>query len=559
MARRISEFAWAKTELGDIAGWPEYLRSLVSTILYSPNATILFMGDSYLQIYNDKYMELLPDQHPVALGAPIAQTWGSGWLEIKPVFKEVVENKKSFQFIDVSLPSDPATEEGERFFSFSPSPVVDFSGKVVAILNPVSETTKKVLAERRLMAGTDIKNEKGVSAGLKKQVDDKNQSLIKINEDLKRSEERYHKMIEEVQDYAILLLDTEGKVMNWNAGAEKIKGYKDHEIVGRSFQNFYTKEDRERGLPTRLLRTAAETGRAEQEGWRVRKDGTAFWASVVITALHDANNNVIGFSKVTRDLTERKATEDKMKQYLAELELQNKELEQFAYVASHDLQEPLRKIRTFLDLVKSNLDDPNMVSKYFEKIESSALRMTELIKSILNYSRLSTLKEEFQKIDLNTVLKGVLADLELLTQEKKATITYDKLPVIVASPTQMQQLFLNLIGNSLKFSTETPVITITVKKVDGPEMPGQKVGSLDDKYYLFTFKDNGIGFEQKYADQVFTIFQRLHTRETYAGTGIGLALCRRIVENHRGFITARSQVGVGTEFDVYLPVKGKQL
>jgi PAS domain S-box-containing protein len=175
----------------------------------------------------------------------------------------------------------------------------------------------------------------------------------KIAEDrLRISEERYHRMIAEVQDYAIILLNSEGVIENWNIGAEKIKGYTAQEIVGRKFEIFYPAEDRADGLPGKLLSTARETGRAVHEGWRVRKDGSKFWGNIIITALHGKDGEIIGFSKVTRDLTERKIAEDKLAAYAAELEIQNAELEQFAYVASHDLQEPLRKIQTFSELIK---------------------------------------------------------------------------------------------------------------------------------------------------------------------------------------------------------------
>src|SRR5690606_27249548 len=188
---------------------------------------------------------------------------------------------------------------------------------------------------------------------------------------LRMSEERYHKMIAEVQDYAIILLNIDGVIENWNAGAEKIKGYTADEIVGKKFELFYTPADREDGLPGKLLKIAADKGRATHQGWRVRKDGTMFWGTIVITALHNNEGDIIGYSKVTRDLTHQKIAEDKLAAYTAELEKQNRELEQYAYVASHDLQEPLRKIRTFADLIRENIDDKEFVNRYFEKLSSS--------------------------------------------------------------------------------------------------------------------------------------------------------------------------------------------
>ena len=243
----------------------------------------------------------------------------------------------------------------------------------------------------------------------------------KIAEDnLKMSEERYHKMIAEVQDYAIILLDANGVIENWNAGAEFIKGYKSEEIVGRRFDIFYTAKDREDGLPDKLLNQARETGKATHEGWRVRKDGTRFWGMIVITALHNKEKDVIGFSKVTRDLTQKKIAEDKLAGYTRELEIQNSELEQFAYVASHDLQEPLRKIQTFSELIRENFHNEEFVTKYIGKLDFSARRMSELIKSLLNYSRLTKDKEDLNigEVNLNTVVHEISQDFELLIEDK---------------------------------------------------------------------------------------------------------------------------------------------
>jgi len=380
------------------------------------------------------------------------------------------------------------------------------------------------------------------------------EELKRKNEELKLSEERYHQMIAEVQDYAIVLLNEEGNVQNWNAGAEFIKGYTADEIIGKNFRIFYTKEDREDKLPDRLLNNAIETGKAVQEGWRVRKDGTRFWGSIVITALHNKSGKLIGFSKVTRDLTKKKEADDKLLQYTAELEAKNYELEQFAYIASHDLQEPLRKIQTFTEILRKNIHDENSVNKYFDKITTSAQRMAEMIKSVLNYSRLTKDGSEFTAVDLNIIVANVKTDFELLIEEKKAKIISDPLPVIKGIPLQLTQLFTNLVSNALKFTNTNPSIVIHSKTVTKEEVISNISLSGDSKYLLLTFSDNGIGFEQQYANKIFSMFQRLHGKQEYAGTGIGLALCKRIVENHNGYITATSELGKGSIFYVYLPL-----
>ena len=386
------------------------------------------------------------------------------------------------------------------------------------------------------------------------QLNDFTEELKKTNESLRKSEERFQKMIAEVEDYAIILLNPEGYIENWNAGAQKIKGYTSAEIIGKNFKIFYTQKDREEKLPDKLLAEAALIGKATHEGWRVRKNGSHFWGSIVITALHANDGTIIGFSKVTRDLTERKTTEDKLQAYLHELETQNAELEQFAYVASHDLQEPLRKIQTFSDVIGKNLDNETLVTKYLVKLNSSAFRMKELIRSVLNYSRISKNGEVKIDTDLHAILMNVIEDYELLIQEKHGKIDNDQLPVIKAIPLQINQLFSNIIGNGLKYSERPPFIQVNSRIVSHLDMIDVPVHIQEGNYLEIQFRDNGIGFEQRYEKIIFSMFQRLHGKHEYSGTGIGLALCKKIMDSHQGYITARSELSVGSVFYVYFPV-----
>ncbi|HEX9981053.1 MAG TPA: PAS domain-containing sensor histidine kinase [Flavobacterium sp.] len=353
------------------------------------------------------------------------------------------------------------------------------------------------------------------------------------NELLRRSEERYHRMIAEVEDYAIILLDSAGNVLNWNRGAEKIKGYSEEEIVGKNFNIFYLEDDRRTQLPEKLLAEAVANNKATHEGWRVRKDGTHFWGSIVITALHDDDNKIIGFSKVTRDLTQKKRAEE-------QIEIQNKQLEEYAYVASHDLQEPLRKIQIYSELLEDSLDNRESALRNLEKINSSAKRMATLIKDVLNYSQISHKAGLFEEVNLNDIISSIETDFEMLLEQKNGKITYDDLPVIHAIPIQMHQLFSNLINNSIKFSHKNPEVHITSKVIDS------------GKSVKITLSDNGIGFEPQYAEHVFKMFQRLHDNKQ--GTGIGLALCRKIVDNHNGSISVSSKPGEGTIFEIVLPL-----
>ncbi|MEI9918496.1 MAG: PAS domain S-box protein [Bacteroidota bacterium] len=383
------------------------------------------------------------------------------------------------------------------------------------------------------------------------------------NEELRQSEERYHKMVSEVQDYAIIMLNRNGDVEDWNTGAEYIKGYTAEEIIGKNFRIFYTPNDLEQKLPETLIDLAIRRGRAHHEGWRIRKDGTKFWGSVTITALHGTQGNIIGFSKVTRDLTERKLADDAIKKKNAELEAINKELaginkelSSFAYISSHDLQEPLRKIQTFSTRIME-LEEKNLTKRgldYFTRIIAASQRMRSLIDDLLTYSRANSAERKFERTDLNKVLKEVINDLDTNVEEKKAVVESDSLPVIDAIPFQVYQLLFNLLMNALKFSRPaiTPYILIRSGIVAAERIPGL-LKRVADKYHHISVTDNGIGFSQEQSDRIFEVFQRLHGRDEYIGTGIGLAICKKIVENHYGLIRAEGRPGEGATFHIYIP------
>jgi PAS domain S-box-containing protein len=381
--------------------------------------------------------------------------------------------------------------------------------------------------------------------------------------------------IVESSDDAIISKTLDGIITSWNEAAERILGYNSAEAIGHSITMLIPPDrlDEEPKIVERLKRGE----RVDHfETKRITKTGKLIDVSLTISPVKGSDGRIIGASKILRDITLQREAEriirdgeklfktqleklvDERTAELVrmneELERSNHELEQYAYIASHDLQEPLRKIRTFAEMLKTNVHDAEAVETYYDKINVSAKRMSSLIKDVLNYSRLSKMDNVFGQADLNQVLQDVKSDFELLIEQKKAVITVSPLPVIKGDVQQLRQLFANLVSNSLKFSDQQPNIDIRSTIIELTAGTNDDPGHIPGQYVQIIFKDNGIGFEQKYADQVFVVFKRLNNRQFYSGTGIGLALCKKIVERHGGTINASSELGKGATFTILLPV-----
>jgi len=378
-------------------------------------------------------------------------------------------------------------------------------------------------------------------------------------ESLRESEERYRSIVEQVIDYGIFMMDEKGRIVSWNEGAKRIKGYDSREIIGKYFSIFYQEEDILNGKPAYELKVARSEGKYEEEGWRLRKDGTRFWANIVITAIYNADKILIGFSKVTRDLTERKKSEQALKESYqssrqlaeeltttnAELFAANQELEQFTSIVSHDLQEPVRTLKSFLQLMNLKLDQGQFedLKTYLEKSIHAANRMRALITNLLDYSQISKNDLIKEKINVNDLIDHALQNLKASIDASKAELTVVIDPAteyIEADRIQLVQLLQNLLSNSLKYTdVRTPNITIRC--------------NADNRYVKFAVSDNGIGIEHKDTSKVFDVFRRLHTVKDYPGTGMGLAICKKVVERHHGQIWLDSEPGKGTTF--YFTVK----
>ena len=438
-----------------------------------------------------------------------------------------------------------------------PQPMFDEAGKLVGAINMLVDITSMKKTEKKLLESE--RKYKKLTASLEQKIQEKTQDLLNKNEELRQSEERYHRMVEEVEDYAIILLDKNGFILNWNKGAEKIKGYKEEEIIGKSFEVFYLPEDREKGIPKRIINEARTNGKATIEGWRLRKDGSKFWGSIVVTALHNDSGEVIGFTKVTRDLTERKIWEDQLREYSAELEFKNKELEQFAYAASHDMKEPIRKINIYGAYIRDNkankLDSRS--ADYLERALNAANRMGKLIDDLLAYSRTSSTTENYTSVNMEKIINEVISEYREEITQKGISILVGKMPIIAGVSFQLKQLMFNLVGNAIKYSDPSKDATIKINsELFKPSKANDMGLSADQSYYLISVEDNGVGFEQQYAGKIFEMFQRLESKQDTKGSGIGLTICKRIVQNHKGAIKAIGKQGEGARFEIYLPKKG---
>jgi light-regulated signal transduction histidine kinase (bacteriophytochrome) len=274
--------------------------------------------------------------------------------------------------------------------------------------------------------------------------------------------------------------------------------------------------------------------------------------------LRDARGKIIGLVGISANITERKAAEEKLRRFAAQLQQSNADLQNFASVASHDLQEPLRKIQAFGGRLRSKcgpaLGPQGM--DYLERMEGAAQRMQVLIQDLMKLSRVTSRALPFEKCVLNAIVAEVIGDLEVAIAEKSGCVEVGNLPEIMGDPMQMRQLFQNLISNALKFQRpgEPPFVRIS-SRVFTPEerlIPGAAQG---EEVCQIRVRDHGIGFDERFAEQIFVVFQRLHTRSEYEGTGIGLAVCRKITDRHGGTIVAKSTEGKGATFIVTLPLK----
>jgi PAS domain S-box-containing protein len=375
---------------------------------------------------------------------------------------------------------------------------------------------------------------------------------------LRRSEERMRQMVEGVKDYAIYMLDPRGHVITWNSGAAATEGYQAEEILGHHFACVFPPEDIEQGKPERLLAQAAKEGRATDEGWRVRKDGSGYWSDMVLTALYDEAGKLTGFSKISHDITAQKQAREEIRQLneqleqrvterTAQLQAANQELEAFSYSVSHDLRAPLRRMVGYADILQSEaaaLDDE--AKRHLQIIAESGRQMNDLIEALLTFSRMGASEMRQQRVSVASLIEEARRELRRDINGRQIDWRIGSLPEVRGDPLLLRQVVVNLLSNALKYTRTRPKTVIEV------------TGKTSDQEIIVSVRDNGVGFDMAYADKLFGVFQRLHRPNEFEGSGIGLANVRRIIGRHGGRVWAEGAVEQGATFYFSLPrpVKG---
>jgi PAS domain S-box-containing protein len=377
------------------------------------------------------------------------------------------------------------------------------------------------------------------------------QSATEATGELGTNERMFQILVDSITDYAIFMLDSEGRVANWNSGAERIKGYTRTEIIGQHFSRFYTEEDRLANVPDQALATARSTGRFEQENWRVRKDGTRFWANVVIAAILDEHGRTVGFAKVTRDITERRSLEEKLRQ-----SQKMDALGQLTGGFAHDFNNLLTVIIGSLDILSRWASAPQpaptaRVTRSIAAAAECARRAAALTRRLLRFSRRQWLQPE--TIDLNRLIYGLVDMLQRVLGERvkiKTKVSYDT-GLVYADPSELENALLNLAVNARDAMPNGGEMTIETTNVDNHQTAGSPSDGTDTRYVCIAVGDTGMGMDQQTLDNAFDPF--FTTKEPGHGTGLGLSQVYGFAEQSGGHVKINSQLGVGSVVQIFLP------
>jgi PAS domain S-box-containing protein len=488
-----------------------------------------------LRYVNPAFCRLVGKSKEALLGTPFADTVpaGDGCLAL---VERVYRTGEAETHTEAAHP-----EPHPAYWSYALWPVLDAEQHPVGVMVQVTETTpfhQQTLAMNEALLRSSVHQHELTEAA-----ENRNEHLQAELTERKRAEETRLRLaaIVESSDDAIISKSLDGIISSWNAAAERIFGYRAEEMIGQPILRLLP-EDRQDEERLILERLRQGEGMNHFETVRRTKDGRLLDVSVTISPLRSERGTIIGASKIARDITVQKQQAGELVQRATELERLNAELQQFSYVASHDLQEPLRTITSYLQLLarryQGNLDPE--ADEYIGFAVDGAQRMQTLITALLAYTRAGANAQAFTAVDCEAVLAHTLSDLQIARQDTAADITHDPLPTVHGDAAQLGLVFQNLVGNALKFRGVAPLRVHLSAQREGP-------------HWRFAVRDNGIGLDPRHAGRIFQIFQRLHTSREYPGTGIGLAICKKIVERHGGQIWVESAPGQGATFFFTLP------
>ncbi|HXR50236.1 MAG TPA: PAS domain-containing sensor histidine kinase [Verrucomicrobiae bacterium] len=365
----------------------------------------------------------------------------------------------------------------------------------------------------------------------------------------------YRLLVESIQDYAIFLLDTNGMVMSWNAGAQKLKGYKANEIIGKHFSVFFLPKDRKDDKPRRELEAARQQGSTEEEGWRLKKDGDRFWANVILTALYDNSGHLQGYAKVTRDLSERKQAEDNLKQANRELQKQQKKLEQlgrareaFFSIVSHELRNPATVVKQYLGIMLAGYGGPLNPTQidYLQKANNSNDRQIVIANDLIKVAQVDAGKIVLHKkpTDVTELIELILSEHADMFHGRSQHGSFEAPPApIIAEvdPARLRMVIENLLTNASKYTPKGGEVSVSV-------------GPSGDKIHI-SISDTGVGIKNTDMSKLFKQFSRIPNElsEHVGGSGLGLYWVNKVVQLHKGRIAVHSKVGQGSRFDIYIP------
>jgi signal transduction histidine kinase len=533
MSKLIRAYKWQDTAIGPIDGWSTSLKVTLENLLHSAFPMFLFWSDDLICFYNDAFRPSLgaSGKHP-AIGKKGIEVWSEIWHFIGPLIQQVMTTGEPVWYADQLVPFMRNGKVEDIYWTFSYSPAYADDGRICGVLVTCMETTNAVLS-RNIIEET--------VANRTKELKEAHESLRKANSYLQTIINLFKEPLQVLEpvfandtivDFAFKL--TNQAYANY-AGTtpELLAGKK----VGEIFPGYFDTASFTKPVET------FQSGKPDTFEIHYDKDGLDLYNLMSTEKLGD--EVIVHFT----DFTELKHLQLELIHKIEELERSNRQLEEFAHATSHDLKEPTRKILVFINQLKHEIQERLNQGelKTFERIESAANRMRALIDDLLTYSQLHQKPQQKEQIDLNEVMKQVMMDLDLIAAQKGAKIVYQNLPAIKGYERQLQQAFLNLVNNAIKYARHDLAPVITVNCTSSSEE--------GKKYHLIEVADNGIGFEPEYSDKIFQMFARLHDKTKYEGTGIGLSIVKKIIENHDGVISVESKPNVGSKFKIKLPIQ----